>query len=67
MFFEARPYILRYFKDDVDAMNNWLFCKNYLWGYFTPMGLMLSGDDRPVRWIKLQLENKEFKNRFNNK
>jgi hypothetical protein len=56
---EIAPLLLKLFKDDRDKVIQWLYCPNYLFDYFTPIGLILSGDDRPLNWVKNQLELKK--------
>lgn len=48
---EIEPLLLKHFESK-DAMNLWLFCPNYLWSYFTPISLIVTGDERPLKWIK---------------
>lgn len=58
MYKEIHPLLLQYFNNDVDKMNTWLFTPNYLFGYFTPIMLLLTGDKRVVDWLKKQTEGK---------
>lgn len=54
---EIEPLLLKHFNDK-DVVNAWLFCPNHLFGYFSPISLVLTGDIRPLNWVKRQLEIK---------
>lgn len=58
---EIKPQLDRYFEYNQDKLNMWLFCPNYLFGYFSPISLILTGDRRPINWVQRQLDVKDGK------
>jgi hypothetical protein len=40
----------------MNKTNIWINTPNYLWGNFSPAALVLTGDQRPIEWLKLQIE-----------
>lgn len=60
-FSEIEPLLLEYFEYNQDKLLSWLYCPNYLFGYFSPITLILTGDKQPMIWVEKQLELKNEK------
>ena len=61
---KIEPLLKQYFNGDQDKILSWLYTPNYLWDRFTPITLILTGDERPLLWIEKQLDLEKYKNRF---
>ncbi len=60
MYKEIHTLLMKLYKDDIEKVNNFLFIPNSLFGKFTPVGLILTGDGEEIkRWVTTQLEKKK--------
>lgn len=57
---EIHTLLMKLYNNDVEKVNLFLFIPNSLFGRFTPVGLILSGDGKGIEsWIKHQIAIKK--------
>ena len=64
MYKDIYKLLMKLYNDDIEKVNTFLFVPNSLFGRFTPVGLILTGEGKEIEtWVKNQLELKEKKKR----